>query len=94
MRNIGRYCRGSIGAWMEALQSEVDLSVLRGKLSDNFALLPQINEGWNSISKFFGAQRHWKMVYLHFALFLKNERIKAKDLFEETHDSKRICLDP
>jgi hypothetical protein len=34
------------------------------------------------------------MVYLHFALFLKNERIRAKDLFEETHDSKRICLDP
>ena len=54
------------------MEREVNISHLKDKLTANFELLPQINERWNSLSKFFHIKKEWKLLYLNYALFLKN----------------------
>lgn len=49
-------------------------------MNDNFELVSQINEKWNGLLKFLGVQLRWKFTYLTFALFVKNEKVKARDL--------------
>ncbi len=80
LRDIDSYCRRSVEVWTDAMQREVDVGALKQKLRENFALIPTLNEKWNSLAKFLNVQRHWKHAYLSFALFLKNQKLKNKDL--------------
>lgn len=79
-KQISRYCHSNISFWSSSLEHEIDVFALKSKLAENFDLLPQINEQWNSISKFLTFHRHWRFIYLNFALFLKNEKIRNRDL--------------
>lgn len=90
LEDIEEYCARSVRIWNHTMQREANISELKEKMNDNFELVSRINEKWNGLLKFLGVQLRWKFTYLTFALFLKNEKVKARDLsfLEELVESK------
>ena len=82
LSDISNYCRRNIDIWRESLQSEVNISDIKERFSQNFALIPELNRKWNSISKLIEVQKEWKLLYLNYVFLLKNEKIKHKDWSE------------
>lgn len=62
------------------MQREANIFELKEKMHENFELIARLNEKWNTLLKFLGVQLRWKFTYLTFALFLKNEKVKTRDL--------------
>jgi len=79
VEDISGYCKRSQEVWKDTTQKEVNITDLKRALAELFEAMPRIDAYWNQLSKFLHIQKQWKYVYLNYALFLKNEKVKNKD---------------
>lgn len=50
--------------------------------------LAEIDEKWKKISAFFYVQKQWKHVYLNYYYYLKNLKIRTKEMQTELYEVK------
>lgn len=66
---------------------DVSLLEFRYLLKASFKSIELITEGWKEISIFFPINRRWSFIYAQYQYFIKNERVKYKqiDLFPHSN---------
>lgn len=88
--NIDQYCFGQMEVWSLSKARAINMYDLKQKIENNINILKEINEKWKKMSNFLSIQRRWKVIYLHFLLFLKNQSLKSKEISFNTRDNEQF----